>query len=104
MVAANPPPSEPVTEACSLCEGDACEEGCGKRTGCRSNVGGPDDHRVCTRCGGSGRPPVWQIPEGCNELCRRQAAALLLGPLRPSTHTCVHGHAFTLADVFPRGG
>ena len=34
-------------------------------------------------------------------LCERQSAALLLGPLRPSAHTCAHGVERTLDDLFP---
>lgn len=41
---------------CPLCGGYACEEGCGiSGRGCQHNVGGPDDHKVCVRCHGSGR-------------------------------------------------
>lgn len=44
---------------CSLCMGDACEYGCGQRTGggCHQTGGGfgPSEHRVCRRCKGAGR-------------------------------------------------
>lgn len=34
--------------------------------------------------------------------CHRLAAHLLLGPLRPNVSVCIHGHRFTLAELFPR--
>ena len=47
---------------CGLCMGEACEFGCGRRKGggCHQGGGGfgPNAHRVCTRCGGSGRVEV----------------------------------------------
>lgn len=44
-------------EICSLCQGDACEEGCGRggKRPCRRPNDGPNSHRVCTGCGGKGR-------------------------------------------------
>lgn len=45
---------EPI-DHCSLCGGNACEYSCGPRTGCRHKHDGPDSHRVCGRCKGSGR-------------------------------------------------
>lgn len=45
-----------AAELCALCQGDACEEGCGRggRSYCADGYGGPNSHRVCRRCGGSG--------------------------------------------------
>lgn len=42
---------------CPLCFGSACEKGCGDRFGreCRWKHAGPDSHKVCRRCGGSGQ-------------------------------------------------
>lgn len=40
---------------CKLCNGHACEEGCGLRgQGCEMAFSGPDSHKICTRCHGSG--------------------------------------------------
>lgn len=36
---------------CSLCQGQACEENCGR---CEHAFDGPDSHKVCTMCGGKG--------------------------------------------------
>lgn len=43
-------------EICGLCQGDACEDGCGRggRSRCEQSNSGPDSHRVCNRCKGSG--------------------------------------------------
>jgi hypothetical protein len=37
----------------------------------------------------------------CPDTCAQQAAAQLLGPLRPAGTTCAHGVRRTLDDVFP---
>jgi hypothetical protein len=37
----------------------------------------------------------------CDEWCPKQAAAQLLGPLRPNVCVCAHGVRRTLDDVFP---
>ena len=41
---------------CPLCQGDACEHGCGQggKKWCEHANSGPDSHRVCNRCKGSG--------------------------------------------------
>ncbi len=43
-------------DKCTLCMGDGCEYGCarGGDGGCEMAHAGPDSHRVCMRCGGSG--------------------------------------------------
>lgn len=46
-------PTEP--ERCWMCDGTGCEENCGARGGCRMAHAGPESHRVCRTCGGSGR-------------------------------------------------
>jgi hypothetical protein len=50
-----PPWRQRDYELCRMCEGYACEDGCRHRTGCRRKYDGPDSHRVCRACGGSGR-------------------------------------------------
>ena len=42
-------------EICSKCGGWGCEEGCGPRGGCAWVYAGPDSHKVCSACGGSGK-------------------------------------------------
>ena len=42
-----------------------------------------------------------QVASECDEWCPRQAAAQLLGPLRPNVCICAHGVRRTLDDVFP---
>lgn len=42
----------PTNDNCGLCGGTACEEMCGR---CEMAYAGPDSHRVCSRCRGSGR-------------------------------------------------
>jgi hypothetical protein len=37
----------------------------------------------------------------CPDICARQAAAQLLGPLRPNVCVCAHGVHRRLDDVFP---
>lgn len=37
-----------------------------------------------------------------SDICRSQAARMLLGPYRPSLHTCQHGTEFTLDGLFPK--
>jgi hypothetical protein len=39
---------------CTLCLGLSCEENCGP-SGCKHVHDGPDSHKVCRRCGGTGR-------------------------------------------------
>lgn len=48
--------AEIIDERCPTCEGQGCEEGCGT---CQYANAGPDSHKVCRSCGGSGR----QVPE-----------------------------------------
>lgn len=36
---------------CPLCDGNGCVEGCGR---CEMVHAGPEAHKVCRRCGGSG--------------------------------------------------
>lgn len=43
-------------EPCRLCNGAACEEGCG-RCDQSPSVAGPNAHRWCRRCSGSGVEP-----------------------------------------------
>lgn len=46
-------------EWCSLCGGNGCEYGCGhKYGGCQSAYLGPDSHRICHKCKGSGRADI----------------------------------------------
>lgn len=45
----------PLPEPCHLCYGIGCEESCGLTGGCESAFSGPDSHKVCARCQGSGR-------------------------------------------------
>ncbi len=40
-----------TTEKCPTCDGLGCEYGCGN---CRKAYSGPDSHRICRKCGGSG--------------------------------------------------
>lgn len=40
-----------ATVKCPLCQGFACEKGCGK---CWDANVGPDSHKVCRRCKGAG--------------------------------------------------
>ena len=39
-------------QPCGLCDGSPCDGGC--RPACRHKYDGPDSHRVCGRCGGTG--------------------------------------------------
>lgn len=64
------PAVDPVTEACPTCDGEGCEEGCGRRPdGCEMANAGPDSHKTCRSCGGWGRrlmnpwPPASESPE-----------------------------------------
>ena len=41
-----------LSEPCETCDGDGCEEGCGY---CNRAHVGPDSHRVCRTCDGTGR-------------------------------------------------
>ena len=40
-------------QPCGLCDGSPCDGGC--RPACRHKYDGPDSHRVCRRCGGTGK-------------------------------------------------
>ena len=42
------------------------------------------------------------LPEGCEPVCMRAAAAQLLGPLQPNASVCRHGHRFTRDELWPR--
>ena len=42
-------------EICSKCGGHGCEEQCGLRGGCAWVYAGPDSHRVCSACNGTGK-------------------------------------------------
>lgn len=46
--------TNPVEERCRACDGEACDEGCGE---CweTPGVAGPDAHRQCRTCHGSGK-------------------------------------------------
>lgn len=44
-------PLVPFFTTCEQCNGAGCEENCGR---CEMAYAGPDSHRVCTRCGGTG--------------------------------------------------
>lgn len=52
-----------ATMECPLCQGYACEEGCGE---CWDANVGPDSHKVCRRCRGAGviQP---ELPENGSE-------------------------------------
>ena len=39
-------------QPCGPCDGSPCDGGC--RPACRHKYDGPDSHRVCGRCGGTG--------------------------------------------------
>lgn len=39
---------------CTVCHGQACEEGCGR---CERGNAGPDSHRLCRHCSGAGVEP-----------------------------------------------
>ena len=48
-------PTEHEPEPCPTCDGNGCEESCGReRGGCEDAYRGPNSHRVCGQCGGSG--------------------------------------------------
>lgn len=50
------PPFDITDDWCSLCGGNGCEYGCGHRYhGCKSAHLGPNSHRICRKCRGSGR-------------------------------------------------
>lgn len=40
---------------CPKCDGNGCEHGCGNFGGCRHAYDGPDSHRICSTCHGSGK-------------------------------------------------
>lgn len=41
-------------ERCQKCDGSGCEEGCGLRGGCKYAYAGPESHRICNTCHGTG--------------------------------------------------
>ena len=43
-----------VHDSCPRCDGNGCEEGCGRRGGCEMVHAGPDSHKVCALCNGAG--------------------------------------------------
>lgn len=43
---------DPTVETCKTCDGQGCEEGCGR---CDMAYAGPDSHKVCRACRGQGR-------------------------------------------------
>lgn len=49
------PAVSPPAQSCPLCSGNGCEEWCGRRGGCEMAYAGPDSHKVCRACGGTGR-------------------------------------------------
>ena len=59
-------PTEGWLDPCPTCDGNACEEGCGGwsgGTGCQHANAGPDSHRICRRCDGSGAIRVMEVAE-----------------------------------------
>ena len=45
--------AQAAVQPCGLCDGSPCDGGC--RPACRHKYDGPDSHRVCRRCGGTGK-------------------------------------------------
>lgn len=70
------------TPECPTCEGFGCEHGCGR---CEYAYVGPDSHRVCRSCLGTGQAPEPPEVEWC-EACQRGHAgpcSSLLGVTPP---------------------
>lgn len=85
---------------CPTCDGEGCEEGCGRRGGCDDAYSGPDSHKTCRSCRGWGRTetePPPPVPSSDTPSDERRVCPVT--KLRCSAPECVDGCGSVLATA-----